>query len=231
MHPCTPLDTSRAAKTEQRTRLQQLAVDQAALGREISINRMKEWWIVGWHFTPDLVVPDKSWEEHRRALYASDPQRDHYNVKQALRILLGEEDADPFAQSNLNAKQLIAARRMWRNQSDYVDRAVIDAVGVAMRGQRKKNLTIVANAAHAAAQDRKREADELANASDTQWMLKLIKTYQATLESTTDGAYHLKMLFESVPAGPVKELIRNMLLGPTIAVSKALEALELALVS
>jgi hypothetical protein len=223
---CPADQETKEAKQDILLRLSELAKDTG-----FTANRLKEYWLVSWHFDPDVRVDGKTWEDHRRALYRSDTRRGKYNLKVALGLLAhderAEEYADPFESYGLKGKQLEAARRIWRNQDDFKDPAVVGAVTREFRGKHKGGTRAV-NSIHANILRKLEETEKLRQKHSSDWA-NIISRYHTQMLATADACYQLKVILEDLPV-PARKLFKEMIEGSVFATDRALRDLMEALI-
>jgi len=195
----------------------------------LTAGRLRDYWRFAHMFPPELRVPNKTWNEHRIAVFtASGGRRNQYNVGLALRLLRGEseaqEEVDPFSAKGLTGQQLERAKRIWKHQDDFNDPVAVKAVSEELRGQRKKGLNSVASAAHALTQQKLKEMEELAKAGEIDNALQILNRYHTQMLRATDASYQLKLIVESAPA-KLKWAVKTMIEGSVIVASRAIEEL------
>jgi hypothetical protein len=230
MYPSDPTSHDRHDQRQHRHKLVQLAPRP-----DVSIDRLKEMWLMGFLiYDTTMEVPGHSWDDHRRMIYASDPRRGYYNVPLALRALRGDEEAldeiDPFRNLKLTPDQHTQAMRIWRNRDDYRDPAVVQAVRTALRSRPNRGVTTVVTAVEARAEAKRQEIAAADKLNKTNWRRRIINEFHDQLLLSTNAAYQLKRLFEEAPP-EARLYIKNMLFGSTMAIQKALDDLGEALIS
>jgi hypothetical protein len=233
MHPADPTERDPHKQREYRHKLVEM------ISRpDVSIDRLKEYWLLGWLvYDISMVVPDKSWDDHRRMIYKSDPHRGRYNVGLALRALQGDQEAldeiDPFRPGGphpLVGDAYTQADRIWRNRDDYRDPAVVNAVKAVLRSRPNRGLHTVVTAVEARAQAKLDEIEAINKLESTNWKRRIINDFHKELLLSTNAAYQLKRAFETAPP-EIRNHIRMTLQGSTLAIQKALDDLLDALIS